>query len=50
MNIKKISNVERMYTVFFIKTEQRETTLRNSAVHYSIIAFLIPSSAEPHNL
>jgi len=32
-----MSNVEGMYSVYYIKTtEQRETTLRYSAVRYSI--------------
>ena len=31
-----MSNVEGMYSVYFKKTEQSETILRNSAVRYSL--------------
>ncbi len=37
-------NVKGMYSVYFMKkTEQSETTLRNSAVHYSaVLRFAFP--------
>jgi hypothetical protein len=45
-----MSNVEGMYSVYFIKkTEQSETTLRHSAVRYSLFPWfygsLFPGSA-----